>query len=62
MDGGQFKFALKSGFNLPAKFLAYSNEKSYTLSANCLTVDTIWFDLMWIRYREQHKIDPCHAS
>ena len=35
--------------------------KSNTSSAaNCLTVDTIWFDLMQIRKRE-HKIDPSGA-
>ena len=27
MDGCPFRFAFKYGFNLPAKFLAYSNEK-----------------------------------
>ena len=46
MDGCPFRFALKSGFNLPAKVLAYSNEKEYTSAANGLTVDTIWFDLI----------------
>ena len=46
MDGCPFRFAFKYGFNLPAKVLAYSNEKQYKLAGNCLTVDTIWFDLM----------------
>ena len=41
MDRCPFRFTFKSGFNLPAKFLAYSNEKKYTLAANYLTVDTI---------------------
>ena len=27
-------------------------------TANCLTADTIWFDLMYARKRED-KIDPC---
>ena len=27
MDGCPFRFAFKYGFNLPAKVLAYSNEK-----------------------------------
>ena len=29
-------------------------------AANCLTVDTIWFDLLYITKRE-HKIDPCNT-
>ena len=29
-------------------------------AGNCFTVDTMWFDLMYIRKRE-HKIDPCTA-
>ena len=49
MDGCPFRFAFKSGFNLPAKFLTYSNEKYVSLGGNCLTVDTIWFHLMEIK-------------
>ena len=29
---------------------------------NCLTVDTIGFDLMYIRKKREHKIDPCGVS
>ena len=45
-DGCSFRIAFKSGFNLAAKVLAYSNEKWYTLAVNCFTVDTIWFGLI----------------
>ena len=41
MEVGPFRFAFKSGFNLSAKVLAYSNEKKYTAAANCLTLDTM---------------------
>ena len=61
MGGCSFRFAFKSGVNLPAKVLAYTNEKLYTSAVNCLTLDAIWFDLMKIGNRE-HKIDPCNAS
>ena len=61
MDGCSFRFAFKSGFNLPGKVLAYTNERQYTSAGACLTMDTICFDLMKIRNRE-HKIDRCNAS
>ena len=41
MDRCSFRFAFKSGFNLPAKVLAYTNEKQYTSADNCLIVGTI---------------------
>ena len=39
MDECPFRFAFKSGFNLPANVLPYSNESNKLLAANCLTVD-----------------------
>ena len=39
MDRCPFRFAFKSEFNLPAKVLAYSNEKNQLSAANCLTED-----------------------
>ena len=32
-----------------------------SLTANYLTIDTIWFDLMQIRKNRGHKIDPFGA-
>ena len=33
MDGCPFRFAFKSGFNVPAKVLAYSNKNYISLAA-----------------------------
>ena len=57
-----FIFVSKSEFSLSAEVLVMSTMKNNISSvANCLTVDTVWFDrlLMQIRKKRGHKIDPC---
>ena len=56
--------AFKSEFNSPAKVLAlWAMKINVSLVANCLTVNTKWFDqlLMQIRENRGHEIDPCGA-
>ena len=45
MDGCPFRFAFRSGFNLPAKVSDIAMNSNISLAAICLTVDIIWFDL-----------------
>ena len=64
MNGSPLQFAFKSEFNSPAEvlpLLAMENTKSS--AANCLTVDTKWFDrlLTSIRKKRGHKIYTCGA-
>ena len=67
-NGFPFRFAFKSEFNSSGEYLALWAMKNdispyITIAANCLTLDTKWFDrlLMYIRKRGGHGIDPCGA-
>ena len=60
MDGCPFRFAFEYWFNSPANVLA-QQWKIASSAANCLKVDTIWFDLMQIRKKREHKIYLCGA-
>ena len=44
MDECPFRFDFKSVFNSPAKVLAVWALENISSAANCLAVDTIWFD------------------
>ena len=44
MDGCPFRFAFEYWFNSPA--VLAQQWKIISSAANCLKVDTIWFDLM----------------
>ena len=54
--GYPFRFAFKYEFNSPAKVLIYWTMKINISAANCLTVDTVWFDRLLKLEGREHEI------